>query len=86
MEPNDTVVQGGMSEEEFAHAQEKACGERVSYALKKFGCDLRGRAVITNGNVQVFIDIVKIPPDVLKQIKEAEKRGQPGPGFTEAGA
>jgi hypothetical protein len=72
-------------EQEAAHAAEKACGEKISYWLEKFGCDLKAIAVLQNGQVQMRIDIVKIPPDVLRQIKKAKASGHAGPGFQQTG-
>lgn len=69
------------------HEDEKACAERVSYWLKKYGCDLQASAHLTNGQVAMRIDIVKLPPEVLKEMKKAEKEGRnAGPAFTEEGA
>lgn len=56
---------------------EQACGERVSYWLKKYGCTLHGMAVLENGSVRIQVGIQKIPAEIRKQLKEAEKRGQP---------
>lgn len=58
-------------------ADEKACGERIEYALKKYGCMLDGTAVVRNGFTQIQIAIVKIPPELRRQMKEAQKNGQP---------
>lgn len=55
---------------------EQACGERVNYWLKKYACTLHGVAILENGSVKVQVAIVKIPLEIRKQIKEAEKRGK----------
>ncbi len=57
-------------------ADEKACGERIEYALKKYGCMLDGTCIIKNGFTQVQIGVVKIPPELRRQMKEAERNGQ----------
>jgi hypothetical protein len=56
---------------------EQACGERINYWLKKFACTLQGQCQLTNGNVQILVGVVKIPLEIRKQLKEAEKRGTP---------
>ncbi len=55
---------------------EQACGERVNYWLKKYACTLHGVAILENGSVKVQVAIVKIPAEVRKAMKEAEKRGE----------
>jgi hypothetical protein len=59
-------------------AAEKACGERIEYALKKYGCMLDGTAIIKNGFTQIQIAIVKIPPELRRQMKEAERNAAAG--------
>jgi len=75
----------GMSQEEVNHASEKACGERVQYALEKFGCTLVPIIELRAGQVIARIDIQKVPPEVLKQLKKAKASGQQ-PGFGPSGA
>lgn len=83
MDPEDTP-QTPREKDDQAHADERACAERVSYWLKKYGCDLQAIATLRSGQVAMRIDIVKIPPEVLKKIRQAEKEGQGvRPGFTE---
>lgn len=55
---------------------EKNCAEKVDYYLKKYGCYLHGQAILENGSVMVRVGIQKIPPEVRKEMKKAEKRGQ----------
>lgn len=55
---------------------EKSCGERIDYWLKKYGCYLHGQAIIENGSCMVRVGVQKIPLEVRKQIKDAEKHGQ----------
>lgn len=62
-------------EQEGTHADEQACGERISYWLKKFGCTMIPIIELRAGQVIARIDIQKIPPDVLKELKKQE-RGQ----------
>lgn len=57
-------------------ADEKACAERIDYALKKYGCMLDGTAIIKNGFTQIQIGVVKVPPEIRKQMKEAERGRQ----------
>jgi hypothetical protein len=63
-------------EQPQAHPDEVACGERINYWLKKYGCSLMPVTEIRAGNVATRVDIIKIPPEVLKQLKKAEKDGQ----------
>ncbi len=65
---------------------EQACGERVNYWLKKYGCTLHGVAILENGSVNVQVAIVKIPPEIRRQLKEAEKHGTPIPVADDAQA
>jgi len=67
-------------EQDAVHADEQACGERISYILKKYGCSMVPIIELRAGQVAARIDIVKIPPDVLRQLKKAERDGQPLPG------
>lgn len=55
---------------------EQKCAERIDYVLKKYGCMLDGTAIIKNGFTQIQIGVNKIPADVRKQMKEAEKSGK----------
>jgi EAL domain-containing protein (putative c-di-GMP-specific phosphodiesterase class I) len=86
MEPPVPPMPQTEDEQAANHAAEKACGEKISYWLEKFGCDLQAMATLSNGQVRMRIDIVKIPPDVLRQIKKAKANGQSGPGFAETSA
>lgn len=58
-------------------ADEKACGERIEYALKKYGCILDGTAIIKDGFTRIQVGVTKMPPDMRRQMKEAERNGQP---------
>lgn len=56
---------------------ERTCGERIDYWCKKMGCALIGEAVLRPGQpVEIRIGIKKLPPDVLKEMRKAEKSGQ----------
>jgi len=55
---------------------EKNCGERIGYWLNKYGCTLHGVAIIENGSARIQVGVQKIPAEVRKAMKEAEKRGQ----------
>ena len=61
------------------HPDEKSAGEHISYWLEKLGCALIPIVEIRPGQVTARIDIVKIPPDVLKQMKKDKKNGVFGP-------
>jgi hypothetical protein len=65
--------------EEDDHAVEKACMERVQYWLKKYNCMLIPIIELRPGQVKARIDIEKISPEVLKQLKQAEKYGNRPP-------
>lgn len=62
-------------EQEAAQADERACGERISYWLEKFGCAMIPVVEIRPGQVSARIDIQKIPPEMLKEMKKAKKNG-----------
>lgn len=68
--------------EQNEHPDEKLCGERIQYWLEKLGCALVPAIEIRGGQVKSRIDIVKLPPDVLKQMK----KNKSGAGLTETGA
>jgi hypothetical protein len=53
---------------------EQACGERINYWLKKYGCTLHGVAMLENGSVRVQVGVQKLPPEILKEIHRAEKQ------------
>lgn len=53
-------------------ADEKECGSRIEYTLKKYGCVLDGQAIIRNGFTQIQVGVKKIPSEVLEQMQEAE--------------
>lgn len=55
---------------------EKNCGEKIDYYLKKYGCYLHGQAILENGTVMVRVGVQKIPLEVRKEMKKAEKHGQ----------
>lgn len=65
-------------QQEFTPDQvdEKACGEKINYWLNKYGCTLHGVAILENGSVRVQVGVQKIPLEVRKQMKKAEKSGQ----------
>lgn len=63
------------------NADEKACSERIAYWLKKYGCTMIPVMELRPGEVRPRIDIVKIPPEALKQMKAAEKAQSNERGF-----
>jgi hypothetical protein len=74
------------SEQDVAHADEQAAGERISYILKKYGCSMVPVIELRAGQVAAKIDIVKIPPDMLRKLRKAERDGQPLPGSEQSPA
>lgn len=58
-------------------SDEKACAERIDYALKKYGCMFDCTCIIKNGFTQIQVGVAKIPPELRRKMKEAEKNGQP---------
>jgi hypothetical protein len=62
-------------EQDQAALDEKTCGEHISYWLKKMGCSMVPIIELRAGQVAARIDIVKIPPDMLKQLRKAERDG-----------
>ena len=81
MEPKiANVPEGEVVEQD--RVDEKLCGERIEYALRKYGCMLEGTAIIKNGFTQIQIGVAKIPADVRKKIKEAEREQEKTTSFT----
>lgn len=78
MEPSE-LPQLSTDRKEQDRADEKACGEKVAYWLKRYNCTLVPIMELRSGQVAARIDLQKIPPEVLKQMRQAEKEGRSGP-------
>ena len=65
-------------EQQLNAADERACGEHITYWLDKLGCVMIPIIELRAGQVIARIDIQKIPPQILKQMKKQKKNGQSG--------
>ena len=74
MSPPDELSQ----EDQQIHADEKLASEHIAYWLKKTGCTMVPVVTIMGNQIRSNIDIRKIPPEVLKQLKKAERDGNSG--------
>jgi hypothetical protein len=73
MPPQQPVLEGN------EHPDEVTCGERINYWLQKLGCALVPVLEIRGGQVKTRVDIVKLPPEVIKQMKKAQNGGAQPP-------